>query len=125
MSKYDFMQRLFILFAILTTVVFVAVGIFSPIEPGMTVFGHVMKTVVGWAWVTAIGETLVYGGGQLLYWWQEAHKEKYGKGWFWKGIKEDLHNLKTDVNWKKVFVFVVIFLAAFFSAVGILELIFP
>ena len=39
------------------------------------------------------------------------YKEKYGKGWFWKGIKEDLKNLKEGVNWWKVIIIYVVFFA--------------
>jgi len=46
MDKVKFMKRAFLLTAVLSAVVFTIVGIVSPIEPGMSVFGHVMKCVV-------------------------------------------------------------------------------
>lgn len=125
MSKYNFMKRAFLWTAILSAVAFVLVGIFSPIEAGMSIFGHVLKCIFGWAWVTVILETIVYSGGQFFYWWMDDHKDKYGKGWFWKGIKEDIQNLKTDVDWRKVAVTYIVFAVVFFSVVGILELLVP
>lgn len=125
MSKYEFCKKAFIWAAVLSAIGFIIVGIVSPIEPGMSVFGHVMKCIFGWAWWTIIVETILYSGSQFFYWWMDAHKEKYGKGWFWKGIKEDIQNLKTDVDWKKVVVTCLIFIICFLSVAGLLEFIFP
>ena len=51
MNKYQFMKGAFIWTAVLSAIAFILVGIFCPIEPGMTVFGHIMKCVFGWAFI--------------------------------------------------------------------------
>ena len=112
MDKYTFMKRAFIGTAVLSAIAFVLVGIFCPIEPGMTVFGHIMKCVFGWAFVTVILETMMYSAGQIAFFWYRDYKEKYGKGWFWKGLKEDLQYLKNNVPWLKVLLTFIIFFAA-------------
>lgn len=116
MDKVKFMKLAFLLVAILCAIAFTIVGIVSPIEPGMSVFGHVMKTIFVWAGVTAILEVFTFSLGQIAYHWKKDYKEMYGKGWFWKGIKDDWAYIKQQVTWKKVLkvigVYVIFFAAA-------------
>ena len=128
MDKYKFMKWAFALTAIVSAIVFVFVGIYSPIEPGMSVFGHVLKTIFGWAWVTAILETFTYTLGQIAYHWTKDYKDKYGKRWFIEGIKEDFRYIREVVTWKKVFKVIGIYVAFFAVCLGIfalLELLVP
>lgn len=127
-DKLTFMKRAAIWTAVVSAIAFVFVGIFSPIEPGMSLFGHIMKCVFGWAWVTVILETFVYTLGQVAYHWTKDYKDKYGEHWFKEGVKEDWNYIKEKITWKKTFKVLGIF-AAFFLACGviffILECIFP
>lgn len=128
MDKLKFMKRAFLGTAIVSAIAFVFVGIFSPIEQDMSLFGHIMKCVFGWAWVTVILETFMYTLGQIAYHWADDYKEKYGKGWFWKGLKEDFKYLKENITWKKTFKVLCTFIL-FFMACGVifflLELLVP
>ena len=119
MDKLKFMKWAFIGTAILSAIAFILVGIFAPVEAGMSLFGHIMKCVFGWVFVTVILETFMYTLGQLAFHWADDYKEKYGKGWFWKGLKEDLAYLKEQITMKKVLKVVLIYIA-FFAACGLL-----
>ena len=127
-EKLAFMKKAFLWTAIVSAIAFVFIGIFSPIEAGMSVFGHIMKCVFMWAWVTVGLEAMMYTLGQFAYHWADDYKEKYGKGWFWKGLKEDWNNLKESFTWKKTFKVIITFVL-FFMACGLLffllELIVP
>ena len=128
MNKYTFMKWAFALTAILSAIVFTIVGIVSPIEPGMSVFGHVLKTIFVWAWVTAILETMMYTLGQIAYHWMDDYKDKYGKRWFIEGIKDDFRYIKEVVTWKKVLKTIGIYIAFFAVCLGVfalLELLVP
>ena len=128
MDKVKFMKRAFLLTAILSAVVFTIVGIFSPIEPGMSVFGHVMKCIFVWAGVTVILEVFTFSLGQIAYHWKKDYKEMYGKGWFWKGVKDDWAYIREQVTWKKALKYVLIYAAFFALCLGVfyvLELIVP
>lgn len=122
------MKWAFIGTAILSAIAFVLVGIFAPIEAGMSLFGHIMKCIFGWAFVTVILETFMYTLGQLAYHWTDDYKKKYGKGWFWKGLKEDLAYLMDNITWKKTFKVLMTFVI-FFACAGVviflLELLVP
>ena len=122
------MKWAFIGTAILSAIAFVLVGIFAPIEAGMSLFGHIMKCIFGWAFVTVILETFMYTLGQLSYHWADDYKKKYGKGWFWKGLKEDLAYLMDNITWKKTFKVLMTFVI-FFACAGVviflLELLVP
>ena len=122
------MKWAFIGTAILSAIAFVLVGIFAPIEAGMSLFGHIMKCIFGWAFVTIILETFMYTLGQLAYHWVDDYKKKYGKGWFWKGLKEDLAYLMDNITWKKTFKVLMTFVI-FFACAGVviflLELLVP
>ena len=122
------MKWAFIGTAILSAIAFVLVGIFAPIEAGMSLFGHIMKCIFGWAFVTVILETFMYTLGQLADHWADDYKKKYGKGWFWKGLKEDLAYLMDNITWKKTFKVLMTFVI-FFACAGVviflLELLVP
>ena len=122
------MKWAFIGTAILSAIAFVLVGIFAPIEAGMSLFGHIMKCIFGWAFVTVILETFMYTLGQIAYHWADDYKKKYGKGWFWKGLKEDLAYLRDNITWKKTFKVLMTFVI-FFACAGVviflLELLVP
>ena len=122
------MKWAFIGTAILSAIAFVLVGIFAPIEAGMSLFGHIMKCIFGWAFVTVILETFMYTLGQRAYHWADDYKKKYGKGWFWKGLKEDLAYLGDNITWKKTFKVLMTFVI-FFACAGVviflLELLVP
>ena len=128
MDKLKFMKWAFIGTAILSAIAFVLVGIFAPIEAGMSLFGHIMKCIFGWAFVTVILETFMYTLGQFAYHWADDYKKKYGKGWFWKGLKEDLAYLGDNITWKKTFKVLMTFVI-FFACAGVviflLELLVP
>ena len=127
-DKFTFMKRAAIGTAVLCAIAFVLVGIFCPIEPGMSVFGHIMKCVFGWAWVTVILETMMYTAGQIAYHWTKDNKDKYGEHWFKEGVKDDLKyfkSLMTKNNIRKVLCWVFGFLLAAGALIFILELIFP
>ena len=128
MDKLKFMKWAFIGTAILSAIAFVLVGIFAPIEAGMSLFGHIMKCIFGWAFVTVILETFMYTLGQIAYHWADDYKKKYGKGWFWKGLKEDLAYLRDNITWKKTFKVLMTFVI-FFACAGVviflLELLVP
>ena len=119
MDKYKFMKWAFALTAILSAMVFTFVGIFSPIEPGMSVFGHVMKTIFVWAFVTVILEVFTFTLGQIAYHWTKDYKDKYGKRWFIEGIKDDWAYIKEQVTWKKVLKVIGIYIAFFAVVLGI------
>ena len=102
MDKIKFMKWAFALTAILSAIVFIIVGFRAPVEPGMSMFGHWLKTFVMWAFVTVILETFMYILGQIAYHWVDDYKDKYGKKWFVEGIKDDWNYIKEHVTWKKV-----------------------
>lgn len=119
MDKLKFMKWAFALTAILSAVVFTFVGIFSPIEQGMSVFGHVMKTIFGWAFVTAILEVFAFSLGQIAYHWTKDYTDKYGDRWFIEGIKDDWRYIREHVTWKKVLKVIGIYILFFAVAFGI------
>ena len=126
MNLYEFMKKAAIWTAVLSAIAFVFVGIYSPIEPGMSVFGHALKTFFGWFWVTAILEVIMYSFGQLLYFWIKEKKENFpnSKWWFFKGIWEDLGRIKKQITWKRV-LFVIAFFVIVLGAFYGLELLVP
>lgn len=127
-DKLTFMKKWAVWTAVLSAIAFVFVGIFSPIEAGMSLFGHILKVIFGWAWVTVILETFVYTIGQVAWHWKDDYKTKYGDKWFKEGIKEDWAYIKENVTWKKTLKILGIFVA-FFLACGLifflLELLVP
>jgi uncharacterized membrane protein len=127
-DKLTFMKKWAVWTAVLSAIAFVFVGIFSPIEAGMSLFGHILKVIFGWAWVTVILETFVYTIGQVAYHWKKDYHDKYGEHWFKEGVKEDWAYIKENVTWKKTLKILGIFVA-FFLACGLifflLELLVP
>ena len=127
-KKLKFMKWAFALTAIASMIVFVILGATAPVEAGMSPFGHILKTFFMWVWVTAILETFMYVLGQVAYNWIDDYKDKYGKGWFWKGIKDDFAYIKEQVTWKKVLKYVLIYVGFFAACLlifGILEYLVP
>lgn len=112
-KKIKFMCWAFALTAIVSAIVFVFVGLKAPVEAGMSPFGHWLKTFFMWVWVTAILETFMYVIGQVAYHWSKDYQDKYGKGWFLAGIKEDFAYIKEKVTWKKVLKYVGIYVGFF------------
>lgn len=101
-KKLNFMKWAFALTAIVSIIVFAVIGAKAPVEAGMSMFGHWLKVFFGWVWVTIILETFAYTLGQFFYHWSKDYQDKYGKGWFIAGIKEDFAYIKEKVTWKKV-----------------------
>ena len=93
MNMLTFMKKAALWTAIVSAIAFVFVGIFSPIEPGMRVFGHIMKCVFGWAWVTVILETMMYTIGQIAFHWMKDYRKKYGKNYRIGNGKKDNKNV--------------------------------
>lgn len=112
-KKIKFMWRAAALTAVVSAIVFVIIGLTAPVEAGMSMFGHWLKTFFMWAGVTAILETFAYVLGQVAYHWVDDYKEKYGSKWFSEGIKEDFRYIKEKVTWKKVLKTVLIYVAFF------------
>ena len=127
-KKIKFICWVFALTAIASAIVFIIVGAKSPIEAGMSVFGHWLKTFFMWVWVTAIVETMMYTVGQIAFHWADDYKDKYGKGWFWKGIKDDFRYMREQFTWKKFFKYVgiyILFFAVCLLIFGVLEYLVP
>ena len=112
-KKIKFMWWAAILTAVVSAIVFVFVGLKAPVEAGMSMFGHWLKVFFGWCWVTVILETFMYVLGQFFYHWSKDYQDKYGKGWFLAGIKEDFAYIKEKVTWKKVLKYVGIYVGFF------------
>ena len=113
-KKIKFMWQAAALTALLSAIVFVIIGLTAPVEAGMSMFGHWLKTFFGWCWVTAIVETFVYVLGQVAWHWMDDYKTLYGNRWFAEGIRADFKYIKEKVTWKKVLKYVGIY-AAFFA----------
>ena len=118
-DKLTFMKKWAVWTAVLSAIAFVFVGIFSPIEAGMSLFGHILKVIFGWAWVTVILETFVYTIGQVAWHWKDDYRTKYGDKWFTEGIKEDFRYFKENVTWKKVLKTIGIYVLFFAVCLGI------
>lgn len=112
-KKIKFMWRAAALAALLSAIVFVIIGLTAPVEAGMSMFGHWLKTFFGWCWVTAILETFMYVLGQFAYHWMDDYKQLYGNRWFVDGVRADFSYIKEKVTWKKVLKYVGIYVAFF------------
>lgn len=121
MDKMKFMKNGAIWIAVITTVIVAVCGLLFGSVIEATLFEEIAKYAVMNLGIIAVMETLWYTVGQFLFHWSEDYKEKYGKGWFWKGIKEDLKNLKEGVNWLKV----VLIYVAFFAVAGLIIWLLP
>ena len=84
-----------------------------------TLFAEILKWGGVTLFVTAIFEALWYAVGMVAYHWADDYKTLYGKGWFWKGIKNDLKYIKDNWSWKK-FLRVILVYAIFFGVFGLL-----
>lgn len=110
-NKLKFMTKGAIWIAVLCTIVVAACGlIWGSIIEG-SLFAEIAKYAVGNLGIICILETLWFSLGQIMYHWADDNKDKYGKGWFWKGVKDDLHYLRTEVPWLKVLLYYVVFFA--------------
>ena len=116
-----FMKNGAIWIAVIATIILAACGLIwgSVIEE--TLFAEIAKYAVGDLGIIAILWCFWYTLGQFFFHWSEDYKEKYGKGWFWKGIKEDIKNLITEVNWWKV----ILTYIAFFGVAGLIIWLLP
>ena len=84
-----------------------------------TLFAELAKWGIMTIVIAAILETLWYAVGMVLYHWADDYKTLYGKGWFWKGIKNDLKYIKDNWSWKK-FLKVVLAYVVFFAVFGLI-----
>lgn len=108
-----------IIIAVLCTLVVAAYGlIWGSIIEG-SLFAEIAKYAVVNLGIIAILETFWYTLGQLSFHWADDYKQKYGKGWFWKGIKEDLQYMKDNWSWKK-FWKVILTYVIFFGVFGLI-----
>jgi hypothetical protein len=123
-KKRGFMLKGAIVIAILCTIVVAACGLIW----GTVIEGSLFAEVAKWAVVNlgiiAILETFWYTLGQVSYHWKEDYKKKYGKGWFWKGLKEDIQYLWSQMTWKKVGK-VLLYYVIFFGLAGLLIWVLP
>ena len=123
-KKFKFMLKGAIIIAILCTIVVAACGlIWGSIIEG-SLFAEIMKYAVGNLGIICILETFWYSLGQIAYHWMDDYKDKYGKGWFWKGLKEDWEYLKSVCTWKKVGK-VLLYYVIFFAVCGLIIWILP
>ena len=126
-NKLTWMKWTAAIGAVSVAIILLIVGLRTPnIEE--TVAGNIGKYVFMWAWITAVVECLLYTLGQVLYDWYSGYKDQYGKGWFLAGIRDDIRWLKEHYSWKGFFKYVgiyILFFAAFFLVIFVLEWIFP
>jgi hypothetical protein len=113
MDKMKFMKTAAGLTALVSAIAFVIVGAKSPVEAGMSMFGHWLKVFFGWVWVTAILETFMYVLGQFAYHWIDDYKQLYGNRWFVEGVRADFKYIREQVTWKKVLKYVLIYVGFF------------
>lgn len=128
MDKLNFMKKVFALTAIVSAIVFIIVGATAPVEAGMSLFGHWLKTFFMWVWVTVILETMMYTIGQVSWHWMDDNKDKYGDKWFTEGIKDDWRAIKEQFTWRGFFKYVGIYVAFFAVCLlifGVLEYLVP
>lgn len=119
MDKMKFMKNGAIWIAVITTIVVAACGLLFGSIIEATLFEEIAKYAVMNLGIIGILETFWYTLGQLAYHWTDEYKNKYGKGWFWKGLKEDLKYIKDHTTWKKVGK-VVLYYVVFFGVAGLL-----
>lgn len=97
----DFMIKGAIWVAVICTIVVAAAGLIwgSVIEGSL--FAEIAKYAVANLGIIVILESMWYLVGQAMFHWSDDYKTKYGKGWFWKGIKEDLQYIRDNWSWKE------------------------
>lgn len=123
-EKIKFMLKGAMWIAIIATLIVGGIGLaFGSVIEG-SLFAEVAKWAVMDLVIIVILETFWYTLGQIAYHWKDGYKEKYGKGWFWKGIKEDWEYIKQNTTWKKVGK-VVLTYVIFFAVFGLLIWILP
>lgn len=113
-----------IVIAVLCTIIVAAYGLLWGSIIEATLFEEIAKYAVVNLGIVVILEALWYVLGQFLFHWSDDYKEKHGKGWFWKGIREDLKNLKESMTWKKVGK-IVLYYVIFFAVFGLLIWLLP
>ena len=123
-EKVKFMLKGALWIAILCTIVVAACGLIWGSVIEATLFEEIAKYAVVNLGIIAILETFWYTLGQVAYHWRDDYKNKYGKGWFWKGIKEDLAYIKEQTTWKKVGK-IVLYYVIFFAICGLLFWVLP
>ena len=123
-EKVKFMLKGALWIAIICTIVVAACGLIwgSVIEGSL--FAEIAKYAVGNLGIICILETFWYTLGQIAWHWMDDYKEKYGKGWFWKGIKEDWNYIKEQTTWKKVGK-ILLWYVGFFAVVGLIFWLLP
>lgn len=113
-----------IVVAVLCTIVVAACGlIWGSIIEG-SLFAEIAKYAVVNLGIIAILETFWYTLGQVMYHWMDDYKDKYGKGWFWKGIRDDLKYIKENWSWKKFFKIILMYVI-FFGVFGLIIWLLP
>ena len=123
-KKFRFMAIGAIIIAVLCTIVVGVCGLIWGSVIEATLFQEIAKWAVMNLGIIAILETFWYTLGQVAYHWSDEYKEKYGKGWFWKGIKEDLAYIKEQATWKNVGKIVLTYVI-FFAVVGLIFWLLP
>ena len=123
-EKRKFMVKGAIWIAIITTLVVASCGLLFGSVIEATLFQEIAKWAVANLGIICILETFWYTLGQVAYHWKDDYKKKYWKGWFWKGIKEDLAYIKEQTTWKKVLK-IVLYYVVFFAICGLIFWILP
>jgi hypothetical protein len=123
-DKVKFMWKGAIWIAIIATLVLAACGLIWGAVIEGSLLAEIAKYFVMDLVIIAILWTFWYTLGQVAWHWMDDYKEKYGKGWFWKGIKDDLKYIKENTTWKKVGK-VVLAYVIFFGVFGLLIWLLP
>lgn len=123
-KKVKFMLNGAIWIAVICTIVLAACGLIWGSIIEATLFEEIAKYAVMNLGIIAILETFWYTLGQFAWHWVDDYKDKYGKGWFWKGLKDDLKYIKETWSWKKVGK-VLLYYVIFFAIFGLIIWILP
>lgn len=123
-DKVKFMLKGALWIAIITTIIVAACGLLFGAVIEATLFEEIAKYAVMNLGIIAVLETFWYTLGQFAWHWMDDYKEKYGKGWFWKGIKDDWEYIKETTTWKKVGK-IVLYYVIFFAIFGLIIWILP
>lgn len=123
-EKVKFMLKGAMWIAIITTLIVATGGIlFGSIIEG-SLFAEIAKYAVANLGIICILETFWYSLGQIAWHWMDDYKDKYGKEWFKKGLKEDWEYIKEQTTWKKVGK-IVLYYVIFFAVCGLIFWILP
>lgn len=123
-NKVKFMLKGAMWVAIICTVVVAACGLIWGKVIEESLFAEIAKYAVVNVGLICILETFWYTLGQIAWHWMDDYKDKYGKQWFWKGLKDDLQYLKETITWKKVGK-VLLYYVIFFAVFGLIIWILP